>query len=159
MEMKKHIFSRSLENNGMSRLTLGVNGAYTYTCAKVPLATDPSGSQLEGAAPWIVNADLTYLFRKGGNSFTGALVFNYFSDRIYTIGTEGYQDIMENGIPTLDFVASAQIGKHFTINLKARNLLDAAHQLTRKGNATNSEVVLSKYKKGTDFSIGLSYNL
>lgn len=159
MEMKKHIFSRSLENNGMSRLTLGVNGAYTYTCAKVPLATDPSGSQLEGAAPWIVNADLTYLFRKGGNSFTGALVFNYFSDRIYTIGTEGYQDIMENGIPTLDFVASAQIGKHFTINLKARNLLDAAHQLTRKGNATNSEVVLSKYKKGTNFSIGLSYNL
>ena len=159
MEMKKHIFSRSLENKGMSRLTLGVNGAYTYTCAKVPLATDPSGSQLEGAAPWIVNADLTYLFRKGGNSFTGALVFNYFSDRIYTIGTEGYQDIMENGIPTLDFVASAQIGKHFTINLKARNLLDAAHQLTRKGNATNSEVVLSKYKKGTDFSIGLSYNL
>ena len=159
MEMKKHIFSRSLENNGMSRLTLGVNGAYTYTCAKVPLATDPSGSQLEGAAPWIVNADLTYLFRKGGNSFTGALVFNYFSDRIYTIGTEGYQDIMENGIPTLDFVASAQIGKHFTINLKARNLLDAAHQITRKGNATNSEVVLSKYKKGTDFSIGLSYNL
>lgn len=159
MEMKKHIFSRSLENNGMSRLTLGVNGAYTYTCAKVPLATDTSGSQLEGAAPWIVNADLTYLFRKGGNSFTGALVFNYFSDRIYTIGTEGYQDIMENGIPTLDFVASAQIGKHFTINLKARNLLDAAHQLTRKGNATNSEVVLSKYKKGTDFSIGLSYNL
>lgn len=159
MEMKKHIFSRSLENNGMSRLTLGVNGAYTYTCAKVPLATDPSGSQLEGAAPWIVNADLTYLFRKGGNSFTGALVFNYFSDRIYTIGTEGYQDIMENGIPTLDFVASAQIGKHFTINLKARNLLDAAHQLTRKGNATNSEVMLSKYKKGTDFSIGLSYNL
>ena len=159
MEMKKHIFSRSLENNGMSRLTLGVNGAYTYTCAKVPLATDTSGSQLEGAAPWIVNADLTYLFRKGGNSFTGAVVFNYFSDRIYTIGTEGYQDIMENGIPTLDFVASAQIGKHFTINLKARNLLDAAHQLTRKGNATNSEVVLSKYKKGTDFSIGLSYNL
>lgn len=159
MEMKKHIFSRSLENNGMSRLTLGVNGAYTYTCANVPLATDTSGSQLEGAAPWIVNADLTYLFRKGGNSFTGALVFNYFSDRIYTIGTEGYQDIMENGIPTLDFVASAQIGKHFTINLKARNLLDAAHQLTRKGNATNSEVVLSKYKKGTDFSIGLSYNL
>ena len=116
MEMKKHIFSRSLENNGMSRLTLGVNGAYTYTCAKVPLATDPSGSQLEGAAPWIVNADLTYLFRKGGNSFTGALVFNYFSDRIYTIGTEGYQDIMENGIPTLDFVASAQIGKHFNAN-------------------------------------------
>lgn len=159
MELKKHLFNRNIANGGMSRLTLGVNGAYTYTCAKVPLATDPSGSQLEGAAPWIVNADLTYLFLKGSNSFTGALVFNYFSDRIYTIGTEGYQDIMENGVPTLDFVASTKIGKHFSINLKARNLLNAAHQLTRKGNATNDEVILSKYKRGMDFSIGLSYTL
>ena len=159
MEVKKHLFSQSLENDGLSRLTLGVNGAYTYTCAKVPLATDPSGSQLEGAAPWIVNADLTYLLRKGSNSFTGALVFNYFSDRIYTIGTQGYQDIMENGIPTLDFVASTQLGKHFSVNLKARNLLNSAHQLTRKGNADNKEVVLSKYRKGVDLSLGLTYNL
>lgn len=159
MELKKHLFNRNIANGGMSRLTLGVNGAYTYTCAKVPLATDPSGSQLEGAAPWIVNADLTYLFLKGSNSFTGALVFNYFSDRIYTIGTEGYQDIMENSVPTLDFVASTKIGKHFSINLKANNLLNAVHQLTRKGNATNDEVILSKYKRGMDFSIGLSYTL
>ena len=159
MEVKKHLFTQSLENDGLSRLTLGVNGAYTYTCAKVPLATDPSGSQLEGAAPWIVNADLTYLLRKGSNSFTGALVFNYFSDRIYTIGTQGYQDIMENGIPTLDFVASTQLGKHFSVNLKARNLLNSAHQLTRKGNADNKEVVLSKYRKGVDLSLGLTYNL
>ena len=159
MELKKHLFSNALENDGLSRLTLGVNGAYTYTCAKVPLATDPSGSQLEGAAPWLLNADLTYLYRKGSNSFTGALVFNYFSDRIYTIGTEGYQDIIENGIPTLDFVASAQLGKHFSLNLKARNLLNAAHQLTREGNATGEDVILSKYKKGVDLSIGVSYNL
>ena len=125
----------------------------------MPLATDPSGSQLEGAAPWIVNADLNYLLRKGSNSLTAALVFNYFSDRIYTIGTEGYQDIMENGIPTLDFVASTQLGKHFSVSLKARNLLNSTHQLTRKGNADNKEVVLSKYKKGMDLSVGLTYNL
>ena len=159
LELKKHIFSRQLQNDALSRLSFGINGAYTYTCAKVPLATDPTGSQLEGAAPWIVNADLNYLYRTGSSSFTAALVFNYFSDRIYTIGTEGYQDIVENGIPTLDFVASAQLGKHFSLNLKARNLLNSAHQLTRKGNATGDEVVLSKYKKGTDFSIGVSYNL
>ncbi len=159
MELKKHIFSHNLAEEGLSRLSFGVNGAYTYTCAKVPLATDPSGSQLEGAAPWIVNADLNYLLRKGSNSLTAALVFNYFSDRIYTIGTEGYQDIMENGIPTLDFVASTQLGKHFSVSLKARNLLNSTHQLTRKGNADNKEVVLSKYKKGMDLSVGLTYNL
>ena len=156
VELKRNLFSRQLQNDGLSKLSFGVNGAYTYTCAKVPLATDPTGSQLEGAAPWIVNADLSYLIRKGTNSFSTGLVFNYFSDRIYTIGTQGYQDIIENGIPTLDFVASAQIGKYFAVSLKARNLLNSTHQLTRKGNADSQEVVLSKYKKRMDFSIGLS---
>ena len=159
VELKKHLFSHPLQGDGLNRLTLGVNGAYTYTCAKVPLATDPSGSQLEGAAPWIVNADLTYLYRKGTSSLTAALVFNYFSDRIYTIGTEGYQDIIENGIPTLDFVGTAKLGKHLSVNLKARNLLNSTHQLTRKGSGNDSEVVLSKYRKGVDLSIGLAYNL
>ena len=158
VELKKHIFSTPLKDNGLSRLSFGVNGAYTFTKAKVPLATDPSGSQLEGAAPWIVNADINYLLRRGSNSFNAALVLNYFSDRIYTIGTEGYQDIIENGIPTLDFVASGQIGRHFGISFKARNLLNAAHQLTREGNETGEEVVLSKYRKGIDLSIGLTYN-
>lgn len=64
VELKKHIFSQNLQGEGLSRLTFGMNGAYTYTFAKVPLATDPSGSQLEGAAPWLVNADLTYMLRK-----------------------------------------------------------------------------------------------
>ena len=157
-ELKKDLFARQLPDNGLSKLSLGVNGAYTYTRAKVPQATDPTGSQLEGAAPWIVNADLSYLFRKGTKSLSTALVFNYFSDRIYTIGTQGYQDIVENGIPTLDFIASTQLGKYFSISVKARNLLNSTHQLTRKGNADNKEVVLSKYKRGMDFSIGLSCN-
>ena len=159
LELKKNIFSRNLADGGLSRLTFGLNGAYTYTNAKVGLATDPSGSQLEGAAPWLVNADVTYQLNKGTNSFTGALVFNYFSDRLYTIGTQGFQDIMENGMPTLDFVASAKLGGHFSLSLKAANLLNSAHQLTRKGNATGQEVVLSKYRKGMDFSIGLAYSL
>ena len=158
MELKKNLFSRQLPDNGLSKLSFGINGAYTYTCAKVPLASDPTGSQLEGAAPWIANADLSYLFRKGTKSLNTALVLNYFSDRIYTIGTQGYQDIVENGIPTLDFVASTQIGKYFSVSVKARNLLNSTHQLTRKGNADNKEVVLSKYKKGMDFSIGVSCN-
>ena len=103
IEVRKDLFSRPMQDGGLHKLSFGVNGAYTYTCAKVPLATDPTGSQLEGAAPWLANADLTYLVRKGRNSFTNTLVFNYFSDRLYTIGTQGYQDIVENGIPTLDF--------------------------------------------------------
>lgn len=156
VEFRKDLFSRKTAEE-IHKLTFGVNGAYTYTHAKVSLATVSTGSQLEGAAPWIVNSDLSYQFQKGKYNLTSTLVFNYFSDRIYTIGTEGFQDIMEKGIPTLDFVLSAKMGNRFSLSMKAANLLNASHQLTRKGNADNREVVLSKYKKGVDLSLGISY--
>lgn len=156
IEFRKDLFSRKTAEE-IHKLTFGVNGAYTYTHAKVSLATVSTGSQLEGAAPWIVNSDLNYQLQKGKYNLTSTLVFNYFSDRIYTIGTEGFQDIMEKGIPTLDFVLSAKMGNRFSLSMKAANLLNASHQLTRKGNADNREVVLSKYKKGVDLSLGISY--
>lgn len=156
VEFRKDLFSRKTAKE-IHKLTFGVNGAYTYTHAKVPLATVATGSELEGAAPWIVNSDLSYQLQKGKYNLTSTLVFNYFSDRIYTIGTEGFQDIMEKGIPTLDFVAASKMGNHLSVSLKAANLLNASHQLTRKGNAGNREVVLSKYKKGVELSLGVSY--
>lgn len=156
VEFRKDLFSRKTAEE-IHKLTFGVNGAYTYTHAKVSLATVSTGSQLEGAAPWIVNSDLSYQLQKGKYNLTSTLMFNYFSDRIYTIGTEGFQDIMEKGIPTLDFVLSAKMGNRFSLSMKAANLLNASHQLTRKGNADNREVVLSKYKKGVDLSLGISY--
>lgn len=156
IEFRKDLFSRKTAEE-IHKLTFGVNGAYTYTHAKVSLATVSTGSQLEGAAPWIVNSDLSYQLQKGKYNLTSTLVFNYFSDRIYTIGTEGFQDIMEKGIPTLDFVLSAKMGNRFSFSMKAANLLNASHQLTRKGNVDNREVVLSKYKKGVDLSLGISY--
>ena len=156
VEFRKDLFSRKTAEE-IHKLTFGVNGAYTYTHAKVSLATVSTGSQLEGAAPWIVNSDLSYQLQKGKYNLTSTLVFNYFSDRIYTIGTEGFQEIMEKGIPTLDFVLSAKMGNRFSLSMKASNLLNASHQLTRKGNADNREVVLSKYKKGVDLSLGISY--
>lgn len=156
IEFRKDLFSRKTAEE-IHKLTFGVNGAYTYTHAKVSLATVSTGSQLEGAAPWIVNSDLSYQLQKGKYNLTSTLVFNYFSDRIYTIGTEGFQEIMEKGIPTLDFVLSAKMGNRFSLSMKAANLLNASHQLTRKGNADNREVVLSKYKKGVDLSLGISY--
>lgn len=156
VEFRKDLFSRKTAEE-IHKLTFGVNGAYTYTHAKVSLATVSTGSQLEGAAPWIVNSDLSYQLQKGKYNLTSTLVFNYFSDRIYTIGTEGFQEIMEKGIPTLDFVLSAKMGNRFSLSMKAANLLNASHQLTRKGNADNREVVLSKYKKGVDLSLGISY--
>lgn len=113
----------------------------------MPLATVTTGSQLEGAAPWIVNFDLSHNFTKGKRSFVNTLVLNYVSDKIYTIGTQGYQDMMEQGILTLDFVSQAKLNKHLSLNLKARNLLNPSYKLSRKANENGEKVILNDYKK------------
>lgn len=158
VEVRKNLFVRPLSNaaNGMNKLSFGLNGSYIYTNAKMPLATVSSGSELEGAAPWIVNFDLSHTLSKGERSFINTLVFNYVSDKIYTIGTQGYQDIMERGMMTLDFVSQAKLNKHLAFTLKARNLLNPSFKLSRKANEGGEKIVLSDYKKGINISLGVS---
>ena len=158
LEVRKNLFTRPAGKgtSGMNRLSVGFNGSYIYTHAKVPGATVTTGSQLEGAAPWIVNFDISHNYTSGDRSFINTLVFNYVSDKIYTIGTQGYQDIMEHGIATLDFVSQAKLNKYISLNLKARNLLNPAHKLSRKADDNGREIVLSDYKKGISISLGVS---
>ena len=139
-------------------MNFGLNGAYTYTMAKVEQATDPTGSQLEGAAPFIGNADITYQFKRNDFGITGTIVCNYFSDRVYTIGTQGYKDIIEKGVPTLDIVIGGQINKHLSLDLKMKNLINPSYQLFREASGENNEkIILNDYTKGRNFSIGLTY--
>ena len=93
---------------------------------------------------------------KGERSFINTLVLNYVSDKIYTIGTQGYQDIMEQGIVTLDFVSQAKLNKFLSLNLKARNLLNPSYKLSRKANESGEKVTLGDYKKGINISLGVS---
>lgn len=163
VEIRKNLFVRQVGGKGsngsaigINRLSFGLNGSYIYTNAKMPLATITTGSQLEGAAPWIANFDLSHHFTKGERSFTNTLVLNYVSDKIYTIGTQGYQDIMEQGVATLDFVSQARLNKHLSLTLKARNLLNPSYKLSREAGESSEKIVLGDYKKGINISLGVS---
>ena len=156
-ELRKDIFKHTAAD-ASHKLNFGLNGAYTYTMAKVDMATDKSGSQLEGAAPFIGNADLSYQYKRNDFGLTGTIVCSYFSDRIYTIGTNGYNDIIEKGIPTLDIVLGGQINKHLSIDLKMKNLINPSYQLIREASTgNNNRTILNDYAKGRNFSIGLTY--
>lgn len=156
-ELRKDIFKHTA-GEALHKMNFGLNGAYTYTMAKVEQATDPTGSQLEGAAPFIGNADITYQFKRNDFGITGTIVCNYFSDRVYTIGTQGYKDIIEKGVPMLDIVIGGQINKHLSLDLKMKNLINPSYQLFREASGENNEkIILNDYTKGRNFSIGLTY--
>ncbi len=156
IEFRKNIFTQDLGAGKSNKLSFGLNGSYIYTNAKVDFATDTTGSQLEGAAPVIVNTDLSYQINRGKRGFTNTLVFNYVSDKVYTIGTQGYNDIIEKAVPTLDFVSSTKLNDKVSLSLKAKNLLNATYELSREASSNQDVIVLSQYKKGIDISLGLS---
>lgn len=160
VEIRKNIFSIDTKNE----LSTGINFSYLTTGVDVyknessTLKFTNDKTALEGASPIIANADLSYEFQNEGFEMTASLVANYFSDRIYSVGVNGYKDIIENGIATLDFVSSINLNQHWGIKLKAKNLLDPEYSLTRKPSKEGAEpIVLSSYKKGISFSLGLSY--
>lgn len=155
MEIRKNLFVRPLGrgSDAINKLSIGINGSYIYTNAKIPMATVTTGSQLEGAAPWIANIDVSHVIKDESKSLTNTLVLNCSSDKVYTIGTQGYQNIMEKGFLTLDFVSQAKLNKYISLNLKARNLLNPSYKLVRKANESGQEITLGDYKKGLDISL------
>ena len=161
VELRKNLFNRTnAAGTRNNRLSLGVNASYIYTNVTLDIVnTDPRRSQLEGASPFLANADLSYTLMAGERNFTTSLVAAWFSDRIYTLGTRSYHDIMEEGLATLDFVASLELDSHWSLKLKAANLLNPSHRLTRRIDGMAEPLVLNEYKKGMDFSLGVSFNL
>ena len=159
-EIRKSILNKAdAKNENTNKLSIGLNGSYIYSNLKVKNLelTPDKNSQLEGSAPYILNVDLSYTYSKHQLSTTNSLVINYFSDRIYTIGTQGFEDIIEKGIPTLNIVSITKLNNHLGVKFKAGNLLDPTFTLTRKSNNNTNNIILSQFKKGIDISLGISY--
>lgn len=158
MEIKKNLL-KTLGTHGENVLSAGANISYLYTNQQLENTAGlftKRESALQGASPLLVNADVSYLLNGADWNMTSTVVLNYFSDRIYAIGTQSFKDVIEKGVPTLDFVANANIRKKWGLELKARNLLNPNIRLQRESNA-NEHIVLESFKRGMDLSLGLSY--
>ncbi len=163
LELKKNIYKiTSPDNDNESIFSGGINVSYLYNMQDLDQTLiaqfTNSSDGLQGAAPLLANADLSFTRNTENWKLNSSVVFNYFSDRIYAIGTRGFQNVIETGIPTLDFITQTSIGEHYGISLKARNLLNPTYTLVREGGQAGiPEVTLSEFKRGLDISLGLSY--
>ena len=159
-EMRKNLFNTTTIRRNMRRLSLGVNASYIYSNLEFTAEnTTPRNTGLEGASPWLVNGDLSYNWSSGDRAFNLSLVAGWFSDRVHTLGTRGYKDTVEEGVVTMSVVSSYRFNKFMTLKLKAGNLLDPAHRLTRAFVTRPGGLTLGEYRKGVDVSVGLSFDL
>ena len=120
--------------------------------------------ELQGASPLIVNTDISY----SPSSFENykpiaTLAFSNFSDRIDALGSGRLGNVIEKGVPTLDFILKNKIGDNFEINLAAKNLLDP--NITYIRETTQGDIVVtspngkdvSDYRKGMNIGLQLKY--
>ena len=162
LEARKNVLKSDDEEENEYSLNAGLNASVLFS--KVNLDSNSiaqfqqASSQLEGATPFLMNADLTFKKKYSESEFTTSLVFNYFSDRVYSIGTRGFENIIEKGIPTLDLVSSLKLGEKYSLKLKATNIINPDFQLSRDSSTSGNNVVLSNYKKGVNLSLGFSYD-
>ncbi len=157
MEVRKNIFNRfNTQLERVNRLSVGLNASCIYTNLKLNIRnTESRNSALEGASPFLANMDLSYNYTEKDKNLIASLVFSYFSDRIHTLGAGGFNDIVEEGVPVLDFAASYKFNKHITLKAQIFNLLDPSFRLTRE-NSSGENIVLNEYKKGQNISLGVS---
>ena len=167
IELRKNLVNNHNSDGSFeNKLSMGANFSYLLTGiettnnteSSIPLNFTNATTQLEGASPILANGDLTYNYKMKEVEVSASAVVNYISSHIYSIGVNGYNDVNESAITTLDFILSTKLNKNFGISLKAKNLLNPEYHLTRQpSDAVAEPIVLRSYQKGLGFSLGMSY--
>ncbi len=174
-EVRKELFQNEKESADKilkSNLSVGFNASYMYSTQELdadkvkeettaagilPLSVDFSNTEdkLTGASDLLLNADVSFYkdFKKDRN-IRATLALNYFSDRAFSLGTEGKGNLVDKGLATLDFIVKTELTKRIALGFTAKNLLNpTVERIQEKQN-----VVVQSYKKGSNFKLSLSYN-
>ena len=142
-------------------LRFGVNGSYMYTNVKLPEGGAYTNSQraLQGASPYLANADLTYSPAfSNDRQLSVALLYNLQGPRIHSVGISGLGDIKQQPVHTLNFTGSYRFNRRFAVKLQMTDLLNqdiVFKQEVKDGRKLEVE----RYGKGTGFEVGFSYDL
>ncbi len=148
-----------------SRITIeeeGGGGATNQTTNERPL---------EGASPYLINADLSYgrVAEKIAYDFT--LSYNVFGRRLSGVGALGSGDQFELPVNTLNAVLEMKFGieQRFRLQLSAANILNPLFRVEQEffdqqelqnGNIEVIETLeMDSFRRGITFGIGLKYRI
>ncbi|OUR94736.1 TonB-dependent receptor [Flavobacteriales bacterium 34_180_T64] len=157
--------------NEDSKLSGGLN--FTYMHTKQDLYNNISGTysvsfrndteELQGASKILINADINYSPTFGHYKPTANLVFSYFSNRIDALGSGQLENVIEKGIPTLDFIFKSQLTENLELNIAVKNILNPTIKYVRDTSAGEIVVTspnakgVSNYRRGIDAGLQLKY--
>ena len=133
-----------------------VTGNLTYVLSEVKTDSIQNDVRIfPSQSKYLYNTDLVY--NNDSIHLLVALSLNYFDDRINSVGQSVDKDEWEIGQYQLNFVLNKGFGKHFSIRLSAKNLLNALNK--RFENYRGEEYVKQSFYRGRSYTIGFSYKI
>ncbi|CAM1342831.1 TonB-dependent receptor [Tenacibaculum amylolyticum] len=169
VELRKTLFNNETETNDATlnnKLTVGLNTSYMIHNQELnpeKVIRENPGSSVNftntedgfaGASDLLLNTDFSYLkdFSNGMN-IQSTVVFNYFTDRIFALGTQGKGNLVDKGFGTLDLILKSKLNERMSLGLSAKNLLNPSIERFQE----DQDVIILAYKRGVDFRLSLSY--
>jgi outer membrane receptor for ferrienterochelin and colicin len=142
-------------------LRTGFNASYMYTNVILPegggIYTD-SRRALQGASPYLINADLAYGWKvRKSDQITLTVLYNLQGPRIHAVGIYGMGNVMQMPLHTLDFVGIYNYADLWNIKVSAGNVLDSRVRYIQEVKTTGEFLTVESYKPGISFQIGFSY--
>ncbi|WP_282132691.1 TonB-dependent receptor [Cellulophaga baltica] len=160
VETKLDLFNSESDDFKRNNISVGANATFMktkleYNTNNTSFNYTGSSSELEGASPFTINADVSYKFDFEEKETIASLVFNYQSDKVYSIGTNFQENIIEKAVPMLDLVFSHKFNKTIGLKLNAKNILNPSFERYRD---IPEKITMNSYKNGVGISAGLSLN-
>lgn len=112
--------------------------------------------ELQGAAPFIANASISYRLRWNKNNITSSVIYRHISDRINNIGYASLGNTVDKRENNLDIVLKSSFG-NLGVKFSAKNILDESRDRVQEN--TSKNFIIKSYKIGRTFSLGLTYKL
>ena len=141
-------------------LQIGANASYMYTNVILPEggAYTNSNRALQGASPYLVNADITWQPKfRNGQGMNMALLYNLQGPRIHSVGVSGLGDVIQKPVHTLNLVAGYSINSSFDISFRATDLLNRDIIFEQDIPLTGDVMEVERFKKGIKLELGFSY--
>jgi outer membrane receptor protein involved in Fe transport len=159
-------------SKSLSSFSLGFNTSLMYSKVTIDKVKNKSETivgdenpvrQLQGASPWLINADLRYDFKFNENwKNTVTLVYNVFGDRIFAVGTVQLDNIYEKSVDKLDLVLGSKINTNWDLKFSIDNILNPLYKMelgnNSRRNINETDLTVKSYKKGVGCSFNLAYS-
>lgn len=147
----------------LKNFKFGLNAAYIFTNVVLPedggVYTD-SRRALQGASPYLMNADLSYEFSiKEKQKMSFMLLYNLQGPRIHTVGIYGVGNVIQKPQHTLDFVSHWNISDFWSVSLKVRDMLNSTIRFTQEVKQTGKVIEVERYQPGVGVEVGVSFKI